>query len=124
MRRSLRVALVAAALAIVLSACTPREIAIFSAITAEDRALVTDEQLRLLRNCESGGRYDALSPGGTYRGAYQFSQGTWNGVAARNYFWLEGRDPAQTEWWWQDAMARALYAERGWSPWPHCGANL
>jgi hypothetical protein len=120
MHRSLKFALAAVALVLALSACTPRELAIFGAITAEDRALVTDGQLRSLRACESGGRYDAVSPGG----AYQFSQGTWNGVADRNYRWLADRDPAQVEWWWQDAMARALYAERGWSPWPHCGASL
>jgi hypothetical protein len=124
MRRSLRLALVALGLVIVLSACTPRELAVFSAITAKHREPVTDTQLRALRSCESGGRYAAVSPGGAYRGAYQFSRSTWDGVAARNYFWLEGLDPAQADWWWQDAMARALHAERGWSPWPHCGANL
>jgi hypothetical protein len=124
MHRSLKIALAAAGLVIALSACTPREIAVFGAITADDRELVTDAQLRSLRACESGGRYDALSPGGAYRGAYQFSQGTWDSVAARNYPWLGNRDPATVEWWWQDAMARALYAERGWSPWPHCGARL
>jgi len=124
MHRSPKLALAAVGLVIALAACTPQEVAIFGAITGDDRALVTDGQLQSLRACESGGRYDAVSSGGAYRGAYQFSQGTWNGVADRNYPWLADRDPAQVERWWQDAMARALYAERGWSPWPHCGAGL
>jgi hypothetical protein len=124
MHRSLELALAAIGLVIVLSACTPREIAVFSAITADDRGLVTNSQLSALRACESGGRYDAVSAGGAYRGAYQFSLGTWNGVAARHYPWLNGVDPAKADWWWQDAMARALYAERGWAPWGGCGASL
>ena len=124
MHRTLKLLLVAAGVALALSACTTRELVVFRAITADDRALVSDAKLRKLRSCEAGGRYDALSPGGYYRGAYQFSQSTWDGVARRNYRWLEGRNPAQVERWWQDAMARALYRERGWSPWPYCGASL
>ena len=38
----------------------------------------TAEQWAALRNCESSGRYDAISPSGRYRGAYQFSQATWD----------------------------------------------
>jgi hypothetical protein len=124
MRRSLKLTLATLGLVLALSACTPQEFALFSAVTSKDRPLVSDAQLSSLRACESGGRYDAVSPGGTYRGAYQFGQGTWDGVAARHYPWLAGQNPARIEPWWQDAMARALYAERGWSPWPHCGAGL
>jgi hypothetical protein len=37
-----------------------------------------------IRRCESGHNYGAVSRSGSFRGAYQFSQRTWNGVAARN----------------------------------------
>ena len=84
----------------------------------------TPDQWEALRQCESGGNYSILSPGGTYRGAYQFSQGTWDGVARRNFPHLEGVDPAQASPADQDQMAYALYRERGWHPWPTCGRHL
>ena len=37
---------------------------------------------------------------------------------------MVGIDPAQSSPSDQDAMALALYAERGWSPWPACGIGL
>jgi muramidase (phage lysozyme) len=77
-----------------------------------------------LRQCESGGDYTIVSPGGTYRGAYQFNQGTWNSVASRWRPDLVGVDPAAASPEDQDAMARALYDEAGASPWPHCGRYL
>lgn len=124
MRAVLRPVLIAAGLLLALSACTPQEIALFEAVTAKHKATATDSQLSQLRQCESGSNYSAVSPSGAYRGAYQFSQATWDGVAERNYPWLEDIDPAEADWWWQDAMARALVGESGWSPWPHCGASL
>ena len=36
----------------------------------------TEEQWYALRRCESTNNYQAISPSGTYRGAYQFSQAT------------------------------------------------
>lgn len=84
----------------------------------------SDEQLGALRACESGGDYTIVSAGGWYRGAYQFAQSTWNGVAARNYPYLVGVDPATATVAEQDAMARALWWESGWAPWPHCGSYL
>ncbi len=83
-----------------------------------------DATLERLRNCEAGGDYGAVSYGGWYRGAYQFAQSTWNGVAERNLPHLAGVDPAQASPADQDAMARALYWESGWAPWPTCGAYL
>ena len=38
--------------------------------------------LARIRQCESGGSYTAVSPSGTYRGAYQFDRATWASVAA------------------------------------------
>ena len=84
----------------------------------------SDAQLYRLRMCEAGNDYGAVSPGGWYRGAYQFDRSTWNGVASRWYSHLLGVDPAAASPGDQDAMARALWNERGWQPWPTCGAGL
>jgi len=42
------------------------------------------EHLVAIRRCESGHDYGAVGGRGSFRGAYQFTQRTWNGVAARN----------------------------------------
>jgi hypothetical protein len=86
----------------------------------------TPEMWMQLRMCESGNNYRALSPGGLYRGAYQFSQGTWNTVAssAASLTRLAGVDPATAAPVDQDTMAYTLYELRGKSPWPTCGAPL
>jgi hypothetical protein len=77
-----------------------------------------------LRNCESGGNYSITNPSGKYRGAYQFDQSTWNSIAGRHAPGLVGVDPAAASPSDQDAMARALYSERGSDPWPQCGRHL
>ena len=77
-----------------------------------------------LRNCESGGDYGAVNSSGTYRGAYQFSRSTWNSVASKSFPHLVGVDPASAAPADQDAMAQALYASSGSSPWPVCGRHL
>ena len=117
MRRLLTTALAALALVVMLSACSPAQIRMFRAITARHEGVLSGGQLAALRQCESGGNYRAH---GRYHGAYQFSQSTWNSTAARHYSWLQGRDPHTVEPWWQDAMARALWADTGGSAWPHC----
>jgi hypothetical protein len=67
---------------------------------------------------ESHGNYATVSPDGTYRGAWQFDQRTWNGAVARaGYPEWSNRDPAQAPPHVQDAAARQLYAERGNRPW-------
>jgi hypothetical protein len=85
---------------------------------------VSDESLARLRECESGGDYAAVSRSGAYRGAYQFSQGTWDAVAAEFAPWLVGVDPATALPHEQDNMAQALFAQSGRSPWPSCGKRL
>jgi hypothetical protein len=70
-----------------------------------------------LRNCESGGNYQAVSSSGKYRGAYQFDQRTWESVGG------EG-DPAAAPPEEQDLRARILYSRSGSRPWPHCGRYL
>lgn len=84
----------------------------------------TPEQWEALRQCESGGRYDALSRGGRYRGAYQFSQATWDWVASFANPALAGVDPAAASVADQDAQAQALYDRQGSGPWPTCGRFL
>ncbi len=70
------------------------------------------------RRIESTGNYNAVSPGGTYRGAYQFDQRTWDSnAAASGRHDLVGIDPANASQADQDQMARDLYARRGNQPW-------
>jgi hypothetical protein len=121
-----RNALVAAAglvTLVALSGCTPEQIALFNHVTGPYADVVSDEQLAQLRICESHDNYEAVSAGGTYRGAYQFNRGTWDRLARDHFPWLEGVDPATVEPWWQDAMAKALWSESGPSSWPHCGRS-
>ncbi len=67
---------------------------------------------------ESGGDYGAVSPNGLYRGAFQFSQPTWNEAAQ-----LAGRPdligvlPNLASKADQDTLAVALYAADGSQPW-------
>lgn len=69
--------------------------------------------LRLIAECESGGDPRAISPGGTYRGKYQFSRGTWRGLGGRG-------DPAKASEAEQDRLALRLYRRSGNAPWPNC----
>ena len=82
----------------------------------------TQAQWDQLIQCESGGNYRAYNPAGPYLGAFQFNQPTWNGVAARHYPHLVGVDPRDATPANQHRMAYALHGERGWQPWPQCGA--
>jgi muramidase (phage lysozyme) len=66
---------------------------------------------------DSAGGYRAISPGGTYRGAYQFLQSTWNSVARRHRAYLVGVDPAGAAPHDQDFLAYRLMLEAGAQPW-------
>ena len=81
----------------------------------------TKAQWDQLIRCESGGNYRAYNPAGPYLGAFQFNQGTWDGVASRHYPNLVGVDPRDASPADQHRMAYRLYEERGWQPWPTCG---
>ena len=70
-----------------------------------------------LAACESGGRPNAVSGSGTYRGMYQFSQGTWNAVGGSG-------DPAAASADEQTYRAQLLYQRSGAGQWPHCGSRL
>jgi hypothetical protein len=77
----------------------------------------TAAQWAQLRNCESSGNYQAVSSGGTYRGAYQFDLSTW---------WTMGGsgDPIAASPAEQDHRAQLLWQARGSAPWPVCGRFL
>ena len=67
---------------------------------------------------ESGGVYEAYSRNGTYRGAYQFDQSTWDSNAeASGRTDLVGQDPAGASVGDQDQIAHDTYQRRGKSPW-------
>ena len=70
--------------------------------------------LAAIRSCESGGDYGAVSSSGTYRGAYQFDQATWESMGGSG-------DPAAAPPAEQDMRAQMLYDQAGSSPWPVCG---
>jgi hypothetical protein len=77
------------------------------------RSVSVPRILRLIAECESGGEPTAVSPGGRYRGKYQFSMSTWQAMGG------EG-DPAAASEWLQDRIALKLYRRAGTSPWPNC----
>ncbi|RBY94240.1 transglycosylase [Blastococcus sp. TBT05-19] len=70
-----------------------------------------------LAKCESGGRPNAVSGTGKYRGMYQFSQSTWNAVGGTG-------DPAAASADEQTYRAQLLYQRSGAGQWPHCGPRL
>ena len=74
------------------------------------------EDFARLRGCESGGNY-SINTGNGFYGAYQFDLGTWHGLG------YSGR-PSDAAPSTQDAAARQLQAQRGWSPWPACSRKL
>ena len=118
---------------VVATACSPEDMATYMNITAQARAGIdaasrlpgapSDATLARLRNCESHGNYHAISRSGTYRGAYQFNQSTWNNVARSVLPNWVGADPASAPDYIQDAHARALWSMSGSHSWPVCGRN-
>ena len=71
--------------------------------------------LARIAQCESGGDPTAVSADGQYRGKYQFNRATWELMGGSG-------DPAQASEAEQDRIAAKLFAQRGTSPWPVCGA--
>jgi hypothetical protein len=64
------------------------------------------------------GGYQAVSPGGQYRGAYQFDRTTWDHVApVAGHPELVGVDPAAAAPGLQDLLAYTLYKWQGASHW-------
>jgi Transglycosylase-like domain/Putative peptidoglycan binding domain len=73
----------------------------------------SSSELQKIAQCESSGNPSAISPGGTYRGKYQFSRETWRELGGSG-------DPASAPESVQDAMAAKLMASQGPSAWPNC----
>ena len=84
--------------------------------TASAASAATASDFAQLRQCESGGNY-RINTGNGYYGAYQFAQGTWNGLG------FSGR-PDQASPATQDAAAAKLQARSGWGQWPACSRKL
>jgi peptidoglycan hydrolase-like protein with peptidoglycan-binding domain len=82
---------------------------------AVTRAVHLPRVLRRIAECESGGDPTAISPGGTYRGKYQFHRDTWAALGGSG-------DPADAPEVVQDRLALKLYKQQGTTPWPSCGA--
>ena len=78
------------------------------------RSVDVPAALERIAECESGGNPRAVSPGGQYRGKYQFSRTTWRAIGGSG-------DPADAPEWLQDRLALKLYRQRGSAPWPNCG---
>ncbi|MGP8060552.1 MAG: transglycosylase family protein [Acidimicrobiales bacterium] len=67
---------------------------------------------------ESTGNYGAISPGGTYMGAFQFSQSTWNEAATlAGLPSLVGVAPNSASKADQDTLAVTLFNADGQQPW-------
>ncbi len=115
-RRTLSILAVTVAAAFGLSAC--------NGVPDHFAGAISDAGLARLRACESNGNYRVVSSNGRYRGAYQFSQSTWNATARRHYPFLAGIDPASAHTWDQDRMARALWATGGPGHWPVCSRRV
>jgi len=71
--------------------------------------------LMKIAQCESGGNPHAVSPGGQYRGMFQFTFATWAAVGGQG-------DPAQASAGEQIQRAAILYERSGPGQWPVCGA--
>ena len=70
-----------------------------------------------LAQCESGGNPRATSSTGKYRGLYQFSIATWQGVGGQG-------DPIDSSSSEQTYRAMLLYNRSGAGQWPECGSRL
>lgn len=78
------------------------------------RASAPSPALQAIAQCESHGDPRAISPGGAYRGKYQFSLSTWASVGGSG-------DPAAASEREQDRRAATLLRTGGPGHWPVCG---
>jgi Transglycosylase-like domain/Putative peptidoglycan binding domain len=85
----------------------------FSSSSVRSRSIRVPPVLQRIAQCESGGNPSAVSPGGTYRGKYQFTHETWRRLGGDG-------DPADAPEWLQDRMALKLYRQSGTAAWPAC----
>jgi hypothetical protein len=71
--------------------------------------------LHRIARCESHGNPRAIGGGGAFRGALQFTRGTWAGVGGKG-------DPAAAPMEEQLRRGAILLRRSGSAPWPVCGA--
>ena len=69
--------------------------------------------LDAIKQCESGGNYQAVNASSGASGAYQFLDTTWQGLSAAKGYSKAKYAPASV----QDAAALELYNQAGTSPW-------
>jgi len=85
-------------------------------IKAKAASTAPSAQLEAIAQCESGGDPTAVSPGGRYRGKYQFSRATWRSLGGTG-------DPAAAPESLQDELAAKLMRTQGPSAWPTCSSR-
>jgi hypothetical protein len=117
----------AAEAAAVAAAVRARQTATAAAVTTDSGTVLQVQVLSdpvlppfldCVRQAESGGNYGAVSPGGTYMGAFQFSQATWNQAARlAGLPGLVGVPPNKASRAEQDTLALAMYSADGEQPW-------
>ena len=90
--------------------------AVMIGTAAPATAASSDDPWYRLRMCESGGNY-GINTGNGYYGAYQFDAGTWHAYGGTGL-------PHQNSKAEQDRVAKKLYNDRGWAPWPACARKL
>jgi len=76
-----------------------------------------DRRAIRVAKCESSLNPKAVSPSGKYRGLWQFDRATWKAYGG------PGRDPIKVGARRQTQVAWRLFVDRGWQPWPTCGAG-
>ena len=83
-------------------------------VTGGSSGVKLPRALKRIAECESGSNPQAVSPGGSYRGKYQFSMQTWHNLGGKG-------DPVDASETQQDRIALKLYRRSGTAPWPSCG---
>lgn len=121
MRMNLRSALTTLTIAVVTT------VAVAPPATSHDVARVkrairkawrgNDRKAIRVAKCESSLDPKATSPSGTYLGLWQFDKPTWKDYGG------PGDDPRKVGARAQTKVAWRLFKDRGWQPWPTCGAG-
>jgi len=121
--------------AMALTACTPREVALWKEWHAEDPDAAMEFALNLppqaqndtpavnnnsvwdrLAECESGGNW-SINTGNGYYGGLQFLPSTWRANGGSGMPHQNSREE-------QIRVAENLHAQSGFSPWPGCKRKL
>jgi hypothetical protein len=112
------IAIVAASLLFVGASSPPAGAHDVAKVKRQIRVAWQGNDRRAIRvaKCESSLDPKAVSPSGTYRGLWQFDKPTWKAYGG------PGDDPIDVGARKQTEVAWRLYQDRGWDPWPTCGA--